>query len=513
MICIIRRIVLTLFQKDGSRLVGIQLVELLKLLFGIRRHVYLDYNATTIASSNVRKRMKTVLKKYAGNPSSLHESGKKAAEVIEVARRNLAETIHADPSEIIFTGCATESNNTVLKSLFDLYYPEKRRIISLPIEHPSVINTMKYLRSKGLEIMYCPVAANGRVQLDVLEKMIDDSTFLICCMLANNEIGTIQDVRKVVEIASKRNVRVFSDCVQAFGKIPVDVKSLGMDYASFSAHKVYGPKGVGALYVKKGSPVTPLLHGGHQEQGFRAGTEAVHAIAGFGEASRFIDKHAAHYERLQKLKQILIKEVKRMRPDCVVYSPETECLSNTISLRFPGIKNEILLGMLNYYGIEVSAGSACSSGEDKPSYVLKSIGLSDDEARETIRVSMGSFTTNKDIRYMIKVLNSYFKGKALYVNNVSAEELKRKMFSEPGSVVVLDIRPEFQRKKLPGPKNFTAIHYSEIEKNLHCIPRNKHIVIACETGKLSFVTAYTLKSKGYTFVSSLKVGIRGWNNQ
>jgi cysteine desulfurase len=509
MMCIIRRIVLTLFQKDGLRLAGIQLIELFKLLSGRKRNVYFDYNATTDVSKNVQKKIRSVLSKYPGNPSSLHDSGKRAAEIIDEARRNMADAIHADPSEIIFTGSASEANNMVLKSLFDMNYPLKHKIISLPIEHPSVIKTLEYLQSKGLTIQYCPIDTTGRIKLEALNELIDDTTILVSCMLANNEIGTIQDVRSVVEVASKKNVPVFSDCVQGFGKMPIDIKSLGVDYASFSAHKVYGPKGTGVLYVKKGSPISPLIHGGHQEQGLRAGTESVHVIAGFGEASLSIDKHIAHAERLQKLKEFFIFEMKRIKPDSILNSPDENCLSNTISVRFPGVKNESILAMLNYYGVEVSAGSACSSGDDKPSYVLKAIGLSDEEARETIRISMGSGTSRKDVVYLVQVLANYFKGKALFVESISSTQLNKMMVSDPGPVV-LDIRPEFQRKKTPGHKNFKVMHYNAIEKNLHSIPRDKPVVIACETGRLSLLTAYTLKSRGYSLVSSLKDGIRGW---
>jgi cysteine desulfurase len=510
MMCIIRRIVLTLFQKDGLRLAGIQLLELVKMLFGIKRHVYFDYNATTPISQSVQKKIESVLKRFPGNPSSLHDSGQKAAEIIDEARRNIADAIHADPLEIIFTGSASESNNMILKSLFDLNYPLKRKIICLPIEHPSVIKTLEYLQTKGLTIQYCPIDAHGRIKFETFDELIDESTFLVCCMLANNEIGTIQDVRQVAEIALKKNVPVFSDCVQAFGKIPIDVVSLGVAYASFSAHKVYGPKGTGVLYVKKGSSISPLIHGGHQELGNRAGTEAVHNIAGFGEASLSLDRHVAHAERLQKFKDFFVSGIKQIKPDCIVNSPETDCLSNTISLRFSGVKNENILAMLNYYGIEVSAGSACSSGDDKPSYVLKAIGLSDEEARETIRFSMGSNTSRKDVVYLLKVLDNYFKGKALFVNRITSAQLNKLMLSDQNTFV-LDIRPEFQRKKTPGHKSFTIMHYSAIEKNLHCIPRDKHVVVACETGKLSLLAAYTLKSKGYGFVSSLKDGIREWN--
>src|SRR5690242_16430967 len=216
--------------------------------------------------------MSQVLKHYYGNPSSFYRIARKSTAIIDQAREYVAAAIQADPHEVCFTGCATESNNAVLKSVSAHFFPVKKKIISTPIEHPSVINTLVYLQTRGLVVEYCAVDRQGRVLLPELEKQIDDDTFLLCCMVANNETGVIQNIAAITKIARQRNVLVLSDCVQALGKIPIDVHGWDIDYASFSAHKLYGPKGIGALYIKDGSPFSPLLHGGHQENGFRAGT-------------------------------------------------------------------------------------------------------------------------------------------------------------------------------------------------------------------------------------------------
>jgi cysteine desulfurase len=230
--------------------------------------------------------MNHVLKYCYGNPSSLYGIARESACILEDARQKVADSIHADSHEIYFTGCATESNNAVLKSVSNHYFPKKKKIISPPIEHPSVINTLEFLKTQGIDVEYCPVDRNGRVLLAELERLIDDDTFLICCMLANNEIGTIQDIPAISKIAHAHNVLLLSNCVQALGKIPIDVHEWAIDYASFSAHKLYGPKGVGAIYVKNGSPLTPFMHGGHQENGMRAGTESLHLKSkGFGYVS------------------------------------------------------------------------------------------------------------------------------------------------------------------------------------------------------------------------------------
>ncbi|HPR60579.1 MAG TPA: cysteine desulfurase family protein [Prolixibacteraceae bacterium] len=377
-----------------------------------KRRVYLDNNATTQVSKAVRKTMNRVLKYQWGNPSAGYQKGKTANGVIEKAREQVAKAIHAHQHEIYFTSCATEANNMVLKSLSEHFYPTKTKIIATPIEHSSVLKTLEYLKNKGIDVQYCPVDQYGFVLVDELKKQIDDNTFLICCMLANNEIGTIQNIRQITALAKKHSVLVMSDCVQAFGKIPIDVKELGVDYATFSAHKLYGPKGVGALYAKISSPVAPFIHGGHQEEGMRGGTESVHNIAGFGKACQFVPKLIAHSGKTQLLKAYFIQKLKEAKPDIVINSPTENCLPNTISASFEGINSRELMMMLDYNGISVSAGSACNSQQNKPSHVLQAIGLSDKAAQETLRISFGKDTKKGDINYIVRIFTKYLRSAA-----------------------------------------------------------------------------------------------------
>lgn len=374
-----------------------------------KRNVYLDNNATTYVSSPVRKTMHRVLKYHWGNPSSGYQKGKTAYRIIERAREQVAKSIHAHSHEIYFTGCATESNNTVLKTLSNHFYPGKKKIISTPIEHPSVMNTLDFLKTQGIIVQYCPVDRFGFVSTKVLEKLIDEETFLICCIFANNEIGTLQNIQEISALAKLHGILVMSDCVQAFGKISIDVKEMGVDYATFSAHKLYGPKGVGALYAKISSPLAPFIHGGHQEEGMRAGTESVHNIAGFGKACQEAEKLVAYSNKIRILKEQFIKQLMAVKPDTTINSPSENCLTNTISVSLPNISSKEIMMMLDYYGISVSSGSACSAQLNKPSHVLKAIGLSDKAAEETIRISLGKDTKKRDISYTIKVIERHLK--------------------------------------------------------------------------------------------------------
>ncbi len=373
------------------------------------RNVYLDNNATTYVSSPVRKTMNRVLKYHWGNPSSGYQKGKTAFQIIEQAREQVAKSIHAYSHEIYFTGCATESNNAVLKTISNHFYSKKKKIISTPIEHPSVMNTLEFLQTQGIIVQYCPVDHYGFVSTNELETLIDEDTFLICCMLANNEIGTIQNIKKISALAKSHNILVMSDCVQAFGKITIDVKEMGIDYATFSAHKLYGPKGVGATYARISSPLFPFLHGGHQEEGMRAGTESVHNIAGFGKACQEVNNLISYSNNNKLLKEHFIELLRTIKPDIIINSPSENCLSNTISVTLPNINSKELMLMLDYYGISVSSGSACSTQLNKPSHVLKAIGLSDKSVEETIRISLGKDTKMSEIKYAIKITEKYLK--------------------------------------------------------------------------------------------------------
>lgn len=374
-----------------------------------KRNVYLDNNSTTYVSSSVRKTMNRVLKYHWGNPSSGYQKGKTAFQIVEHAREQVAKSIHAHSHEIYFTGCATESNNAILKTLCNHFYPKKRKIISTPIEHPSVMNTLEFLETQGIIVQYCKVDTFGFVVPNDLEKLIDEDTFLICCIYANNEIGTIQNIKEISALAKSHNILVMSDCVQAFGKIPIDVKEMGVDYATFSAHKLYGPKGIGALYAKISSPLSPFIHGGHQEEGMRAGTESVHNIAGFGKACQGVNILISYANNIKLLKEHFIEQLRAVEPNIILNSPSDNCLSNTISVTIPNIYSRELMMMLDYYGISVSSGSACSTQLNKPSHVLKAIGLSDKAAEETLRISLGKDTKMSQIKYTIKIIAKYLK--------------------------------------------------------------------------------------------------------
>lgn len=492
----------------------IQQFEFLKHLIRFNRHVYLDHNATTNVSSRVRRKMNQVLKHHYGNPSSFYGIARKSAEIMEQARGHVADAMHADPHEIFFTGCATESNNAVLKSVSAHFFPKKKKIISTPIEHPSVLNTLEYLETQGIIVEYCPVDRQGRVVLSELAKQMDEETFLVCCILANNETGVIQDIPAITKIARGHNVLVLTDCVQALGKIPIDVHGWEVDYASFSAHKLYGPKGIGALYVKQGSPFTSLLHGGHQENGLRAGTESLHNIAGFGAACQDVDKLLADAKRIRALKSQLIQRLKEIKPDCVMNSPEAEdeCLPNTLSITFPGVENAGLMGMLDYCDIAVSAGSACSTGEDKPSHVLKAIGVSDQAARETIRVSLGHSTSARDIRYMTQVVQDYVEGRTPFVNMITPAQLNETILFDE-QTYILDVRPSDDRRKFKGLPNSHEVSPFSVEKYLDQFPKDKQILVVCPGGGLSFMIAYYLKAKGFKRVSNLRGGLDGWRKR
>lgn len=492
----------------------IKYFEFLKYLIRFNRQVYLDHNATTPVSGRVLSEMSRVLKYHYGNPSSFYGTGRKSAELLEEARGHVANAIHADPSEVIFTACATESNNAVLKSVATHFYPQKKKIVSTPIEHPSVMNALAYLETQGVVVEFCPVDDKGRVPLTELEKRVDDDTFLVCCILANNETGVIQDIKAVTKIARAHGALVLTDCVQALGKIPIDVHAWDVDYASFSAHKLYGPKGVGALYVKQGSPFTPFLHGGHQESGLRAGTESIHNIVGFGTACQDVDKLLAHAGQIRALKSLLIERLKEIKPDCVINSPEaeSECLPNTLSITFPGVENAGLMGMLDYRGIAVSAGSACSTGEDTPSHVLKALGLSDQAARETIRISLGHDTSARDIQYMAQVVRDYLEGRISFINMLAPAQLNETiLFSK--DTYILDVRPPDDRKKSKGLPNSHEVNPLRVENYLKQLPRDKNILVYCPGGGLSVMISYYLKAKGFKRITNLRGGLDAWRKR
>jgi cysteine desulfurase len=449
-----------------------------------------------------------VLSSVYGNPSSLYRLARDAATVLEESRNMVASAVGARPEEIIFTGSASEANNQVLKSL--LHHPSKRKtLISTPIEHPSVMETLGYLREHGLRVVFCPVDRDGVILLEALQQLIDEDTLALCCMLANNEIGAVQDIPGLASLARKHGALMISDCVQALGKIPLDVKTLGVDYAIFSAHKIHGPKGVGALYVREDAPLTPLIHGGHQELGHRAGTEGLHNIAGFAAACSRLNEILLASDRVRAMKQRLQDGIQAILPSARFNCSQENRLPNTLSVTFPGFDNAEMIAFLDYRGIGASAGSACNTHANEASHVLKAIGLSEEEARQTMRFSLCAETSPRQIVYALKALGDFLQRRRLPVMMVSPRQLDETMLYND-NLFIVDIRHGYDRKLLSGLPNSHEAQAIILRKYMHAIPKNKEILVVCQGGTDGPIAAYYLRSKGYRRVSFVMGGLVAW---
>lgn len=370
------------------------------------KQIYLDYNATTPVHKEVLETMLPFYRESFGNPSSVHFFGRAVREALENARDIVAKTINASPEEIIFTSCGSESNNFALKGVLTaLEQSGKKHIITSSIEHPSILETCNYLETRGYKVTYLPVDSDGRINPDELKKNISGETAIISIMHGNNEIGTIQDIGRIGEIARNSAVIFHTDAVQTIGKVKIDVGKDNIDLLSMSAHKLYAPKGIGALYIKKGTKMEALIHGGHQETNRRAGTENIAGIVALGKACEIIlgdmESEKIHLQGLkEKLKSGLLDRIPKLR----INSPEENCLATTLNIGFSGIEGEAMLINLDLKGIAVSTGSACSSGSTEPSHVLKAIKTPIEFAQSSLRFSFGRYTTEEDINYVIETL-------------------------------------------------------------------------------------------------------------
>jgi len=366
--------------------------------------VYLDNNATTPLDPGVADKMCWFLREHFGNPSSLYPIGRAVKDIINQARENVARALGAQRSEVFFTASGTEADNWALRGVLDTH-PEKGEIITSGIEHPAVLQQAKYLEKKGIKVSYIPVDSFGIIDLDFLRAAITPQTALISIMHANNEIGTIQPIETVVSIARDHGVLVHSDAVQSFGKTDLDVVKLDIDLLSVSAHKIYGPKGIGALYVRKGVDICPFIYGGRQERGIRAGTENTIGIVGFGEAARILmERGRKDRERIEKLTDSLKKGIEEKIPKVRFNGHPEKRVKNTLNVAFPGLEAEAILLALATKGISVSTGSACSSESEEVSPVLLSIGLRPEIARSCIRMSLGRFNTEQHVQAVLHEL-------------------------------------------------------------------------------------------------------------
>lgn len=380
--------------------------------------IYLDNNATTPVDPAVSKRMCLFLKEHFGNPSSLYPIGREVKELINEAREIIADSIGAQRSEIIFTGSGTEADNFAIRGVLDAL-PDKNEFITSSIEHPAVIETGHYLQKKGYKVTFVPVDSTGLIDIDFLEKKITPQTGIISIMHANNEIGTIQPIEDISHIAKEKGVLFHTDAVQSFGKIDVNVKKLGVDLLTISGHKIYGPKGIGALYIRKGTPISPLIYGGHQERLLRAGTENTPGIIGFGEAVRVMKENKnKDSKRIENLAERLKKGIENTIPKIKFNGHPEKRIKGTLNIAFNGLEAEAILLALATKGIYVSTGSACSEDSEETSHVLQAIGLKPEIARSCIRISLGRFTTEDQIEAVLNELPEIIQN----LRNISGSE-------------------------------------------------------------------------------------------
>lgn len=365
--------------------------------------IYLDHAATTPMRPEVFDAMRPYFLERFGNPSSLHSYGLDAREAVERARKQVASAIGATPQEIVFTSGGTESDNLALRGVLERG-SKKDHIITSAIEHPAVLETCKFIEQLGHEVTYLSVDREGRINPAAVEGAIQENTRLISIMHANNEIGSIQPIAEVGAIAASHRILMHTDAVQSVGKIPVNIKKLNVQMLSISSHKIYGPKGVGCLYVQGGTKLTPLVFGGGHERGLRSGTENVSGIVGFGEAMRLAIEDFTDNARIQKLRDALIDAVLREIPSTRLNGGRERRLSNNANFSFSYIEGESLLLRLNAKGIAGSTGSACSSKKLEPSHVLLAIGLDPVDAHGSLRLTLGRENTDADVRYVSEVL-------------------------------------------------------------------------------------------------------------
>jgi len=369
--------------------------------------MYLDNSATTQVSKEVFDEMESYYIKDFGNPSTLYALGRESKKALELARKRVADSINAKPEEIIFTSGGSESDNLAIKGLAFKLAEKGKHIITSEIEHPAVSQTLEFLQSLDFEVTYLPVYEEGIIRIDDLKNAIREDTVLITIMHGNNEIGTIQPIEEIGKIARENNIKFHTDAVQTFGKIEVDVEKLNVDLLSLSSHKINGPKGVGALYIKKGTRLVPLIHGGGQERGIRSGTENVPGIVGFGKACELASQNLTqHYDKLVSIRDELIEKVLNNIPESYLNGDRQNRLPNIVNFRFKAIEGESLILLLDNKGYQTSTGSACSSKTLEASPVLTALGLDPVDVHGSLRISLAPENDEFNIDEFVDVIST-----------------------------------------------------------------------------------------------------------
>lgn len=369
----------------------------------MRDCIYLDNNATTQIDEEVLGAMMPYLTLYYGNPSSMHTFGGQVGKAVKTAREQVASLLGAEPSEIIFTSCGTEGDNAAIRAALTAQ-PNKKHIITTEVEHPAVLNLCRHLEKQGYTVTYLGVDSQGRLDLDEVQASLTGGTALVTMMYANNETGVVFPIEQVGAMAKEYGALFHVDAVQAVGKIPLDMSNSTIDMLTLSGHKLHAPKGIGALYVRKGTRFRPFMVGGHQERGRRGGTENVPGIVALGKACELAQSHLANISHERQLRDYLETSILTLIPDTVVNGSTKERLPNTTNIGFKYIEGEAILLSMNQYGICASSGSACTSGSLEPSHVLRAMGLPYSVLHGSIRFSLSRYTTQEEIDRVIEVL-------------------------------------------------------------------------------------------------------------
>jgi cysteine desulfurase len=484
-----------------------------------QRRIYLDNTATTRTRREVVSGMARYFGKTYANPSSIHESGLIARGSIEMARERIAGVMGCRSEEIIFTGSGSEANNAALCGVAEAMSGRGRHIITSPIEHSSVLNTCRSLEEKGFEVTYLRVDRSGRFDPDHLAGTIRNDTILVSLGYVNNEIGTIQDVGRIVEIVKSRGVLLHLDAVQALPYLHLNTKEIGADLMSFSGHKLYAPKGVGLLYVRTGTSLKPLIHGGMQEFGLRSGTENVPYALGLSRAIVLNAKEKQRYvSRLLQLREMLIRGILQNVPDAMITGDPVLRVPNHASFCFKGVNGKMLVRELSQHGIEASSGSACSSPRNDPSHVLLACGVPPDYLYGSLRLTLGRYNSKRDVDRLIRILPGIIAGMrtnaASYHNApvfLSQEDFREKQKSGI-NLLVLDVRPvRYPVRMIPG-----SLHVPgwRIMNYVRGIKPETEIVLVCYQGDVISPRVHEeLYRKGFYNVKVLKGGLFGYITQ
>jgi len=473
------------------------------------RSTYLDHNATTPVLPEVRRAMDRCLRKTNGNASSLHTAGRQAHGAIDAARESVARLLGCPAGQVIFTSGGTEANNAVIKGVF--LAAGKGHLITSKIEHDSVLGACQQVESWGGKVTYLTAAPDGRVRPEEVRAALRPDTILISIMHANNETGALQPVEEIARIAREANVPFHTDAVQSYGKIPTRVDDIGCEFLTLSAHKINGPKGIGALYWRGNTQWAPLNFGGDQERKMRAGTEGIHQIAGLGKAAELAAKRmTAGFTRMRELRARLVEGLSRVCPGVRINeAPSEHQMPGTVSATFPGKSGLHLLAGLDCYEVAVSIGSACTADRIEPSHVLLGMGRSSEEALSTIRISMGATTHAADVRYFLSALKDVIENEPAGFAWLDPKHLTEEVIRSEKNLLI-DLRYPYERMMGPTIPGAQLGSFIGFDRSIRRIPRNRQVILMCGTGIMSFSAGYRLARSGHPAVRVVYGGYAAW---